>query len=129
MTDVFKKLNFKGQDPILVLAAPDAFEKELRAMAAETGIHRSPKAGTRYGFALAFAPMKADLVKAAKSLLRALDSDAVLWFAYPKQTSKHYTSDLNRDICWEVLKPFELQPVRQIAIDGDWSALRFKLQR
>jgi len=126
MTDTFKKLNFKGQDPMLVLAAPEAFEKELKAMSGEAAVHRSPKAGTRYGFALAFAPMKADLLKAAKSLQKALGDEAVLWFAYPKQTSKRYTSDLNRDICWEELKPFKLQPVRQIAIDDDWSALRFK---
>lgn len=126
MTDTFKKLNFKGQDPMLVLAAPEAFEKELKAMSGEAAVHRSPKAGARYGFVLAFAPMKADLLKAAKTVLEALEKEAVLWFAYPKQTSKRYKSDLNRDICWEELKPLKLQPVRQIAIDDDWSALRFK---
>jgi hypothetical protein len=126
MPDVFKKLNFKSHDPILVLAPPKSFEAELRAMAAETSVHRAPKSGARYGFALAFAPMKADLLKEARSLLGAMGNAAVLWFAYPKQTSKLYTSDLNRDSCWEALKPLKLQPVRQIAIDDDWSALRFK---
>ena len=126
MTAVFKKLNWKSQDPILVLAAPVSFEEELRAMTAAANIHRAPQPGTRYGFALAFAPMKADLVKAAKSVLRASEDGAVVWFAYPKQTSKRYTSDLNRDVCWEALEPLGLQAVRQIAIDDDWSALRFK---
>jgi hypothetical protein len=72
--------------------------------------------------------MKADLLKAARSALRAIERGAVLWFAYPKQTSKRYTSDLNREVCWEVLKTVSLRPVRQIAIDDDWSALRFKLE-
>ena len=126
MTDVFKKLNFKGQDPVLVLAAPEAFEKELKAMSGEAAVHRGPKPGTRYGFILAFAPMKADLLKAAAGILRVLGEDAVLWFAYPKQTSKRYSSDLNRDLCAAALKPLGLRPVRQIAIDDDWSALRFK---
>lgn len=127
MTDVFKKLNFKGQDPILVLAAPGAFEDERDAMAGETAVHRAPKPGASYGFVLAFAPMKADLLSEAKAVLRAAARDAVLWFAYPKQTSKRYTSDINRDLCAAALKPLGLQPVRQIAIDDDWSALRFKL--
>lgn len=50
----------------------------------------------------------------------------MLWFACPKQTSRKYTSDLNRDLCAAALKSLNLQPVRQIAIDDDWSALRFK---
>ncbi len=86
----------------------------------------APAARTRYRFAMAFARMKSDLVRHARSLLRAAEEDAVIWFAYPKQTSRTYTSDLNRDSCWEALKPLKLQPVRQIAIDDDWSALRFK---
>jgi hypothetical protein len=126
MTEIFKKLNFKNQDPILVLSAPQSFQGELREMAKLAGIHFAPKKGSTYGFGIAFAPMKADLLKAARALLSAVHEDAVLWFAYPKQTSKTYKSDLNRDSCWEALKPFGLQPNRQIAIDDDWSALRFK---
>jgi hypothetical protein len=126
MTEVFKKLNYKNQDPILVISAPESFEAELREATGEARVHKAPQPGTRYGFILAFVPMKADLLRAAKSVHRVIEDGAVLWFAYPKQTSKRYTSDLNRDSCWEALKPLRLQPVRQIAIDDDWSALRFK---
>jgi hypothetical protein len=126
MTEVFKKLNFKSQTPILVLAAPKSFQPELDAMQGETEVHLTPRAGSKYGFAIAFAAMKADLVKAARLVVPLAGKEPVLWFAYPKQTSKAYTSDLNRDLCWEALDPLGLQPVRQIAIDDDWSALRFK---
>ncbi len=88
--------------------------------------HDAPDGKSRYEFALAFAPMKADLVERARILLKVKAAEAVLWFAYPKQTSRQYRSDLNREGCWEALKPLKLQPVRQIAIDDDWSALRFK---
>ena len=64
-------------------------------------VHRSPKAGTRYGFVRAFAPMKADLLKAAKGALGATGDEAVLWFACPKQTSKRY----NRDPGWFAMSP------------------------
>jgi len=127
MTEVFRKLNFKGQDPILVAGAPDSFREELAAMETETSVHRGPKAGARYAFALAFAIMKADLLASAKSILDSAAADAVLWFAYPKKTSRKYTSDLNRDLCAAALKALKLQPVRQIAVDDDWSALRFKV--
>jgi len=126
MTEVFKKLNYKDQEPILILSPPQSFESELRQMSKRARIHSTPEKGTKYSFALGFAPMKADLLKAAKILLPAAEEDAVIWFAYPKQTSKAYTSDLNRELCWAALAPLGIQPVRQIAIDPDRSALRFK---
>ena len=126
MTEVFRKLNFKDQDPMLVMGAPASFQEELSAVRTETTVHARPKASTRYGFALAFAPMKADLLAAAGTILECADAGAVLWFAYPKQTSRTFRSDLNRDLCAEALRGLGLQPVRQVAIDDDWSALRFK---
>jgi hypothetical protein len=125
MTETFKKLNYKAQKPILVLGAPDSFGPEMEAMR-DSEIRRKPVKGQTYGFALAFAVMKSDLIKAVKDIKPFLDADTVLWFAYPKQTSKVFRSDLNRDLCWAALSPFGLQPVRQVAIDEDWSALRFK---
>jgi len=128
MTETFKKLNYKEQDPILIYNAPDSFGPELAAMK-EVGIHAKPKKGLAYTFALAFAAMKADLLKAAKELKPSVAPDAVLWFAYPKQTSKAFKSDLNRDLCAAALSQLGFQPVRQIAIDDDWSALRYKQGR
>jgi len=125
MTDTFKKLNYKSQTPILVSNAPESFRAEMSAMQ-EAEIHTKPKKGLTYGFALAFAVMKADLVKAARDVKPFTSDDAVLWLAYPKQSSKAFTSDLNRDLCVAALAPLGLEPVRQIAIDDDWSALRYK---
>ena len=132
MTETFRKLNFKDQNPILVLDAPEAFLPELAEMGATSvgiGIHREPERGRYYSFILAFGAMKSELLDAAERLLPHLppaNSVHVLWFAYPKQTSKLYTSDVNRDSLWKIMEPFGLTPNRQIAIDDDWSALRFK---
>ena len=125
MTETFKKLNYKAQNPILVYKAPDSFGPELAALK-EADTHTKPKNGLSYTFVLAFAVMRADLVKAAKDLKPFMGHDAVLWFAYPKKTSKAFKSDLNRDLCWAALSPLGFQAVRQIAIDEDWSALRYK---
>ena len=126
MTETFKKLNFKFQTPILIVSAPDTFVAEIAAMQTVTEIHPKPAKGTLYSFALAFGATKADIEKAARAIVGILEEDAVLWFAYPKLTSKKYRSDLSREIMWEVLAPHGVRPVRQIAVDDDWSALRFR---
>jgi hypothetical protein len=49
----------------------------------------------------------------------------IVWFAYPKGTSKRYKSQTDRDNGWNVLgQGFE--PVRMVSIDEDWSAKRFR---
>lgn len=50
----------------------------------------------------------------------------VLWFGFPKQSSKTIKSDINRDRVWERQAPRNIQPNRNVALDDDWSALRFK---
>ena len=48
-----------------------------------------------------------------------------LWFAYPKGSSKKFHCEFNRDTGWSVLRGLGFDTVRQVAIDADWSALRF----
>jgi hypothetical protein len=126
MTETFRKLNFKDQNPVLILAAPDSFRREIEAMAAFTTIHLEPLRSMKYGFGLAFAANKNELIEIGRKILPLMLEDAVLWFAYPKKTSPTMESDLSRDVCWEVLGALGLRANRQIAIDDDWSALRFK---
>jgi len=52
--------------------------------------------------------------------------DAVVWFAYPKGTSKRYKSQIDRDHGWDPLGTQGFEPVRMVAIDEDWSAKRFR---
>ena len=53
-------------------------------------------------------------------------ADVILWLAYPKKSSKKYRSEINRDSGWITLGDAGFEGVRQIAIDEDWSALRFR---
>ena len=50
----------------------------------------------------------------------------MIWFAYPKGTSRRYTCEFNRDTGWNVIRGSGFESVRQVAIDEDWSALRFR---
>ena len=126
MTALFQKLNLKAQNPILIASAPTSFAAEAAAVSQLTTVHTEAAPDTRYTFTLTFAVTQAELLPRAQALLDRTSPEAILWFAYPKQTSKAYRSDLNRDILWKVLEPLGLSPNRQIAIDDDWSALRFK---
>jgi hypothetical protein len=51
-------------------------------------------------------------------------STPVVWLAYPKGSSGVVT-DINRDILWKEIAPMGWHPVRQVALDEVWSALRF----
>lgn len=41
-------------------------------------------------------------------------------------TSRRYTCEFNRDTGWAALHKAGFDTVRQVAIDEDWSALRFR---
>ena len=62
----------------------------------------------------------------ARALAPRAEGDAIVWFAYPKASSKTYTCEFNRDTGWAVLEELGFKGVRQVAIDADWSALRFR---
>ena len=55
----------------------------------------------------------------------AATADGLAWVAYPKRSSGIET-DLSRDRGWEPLTDAGLRPVRQVALDEKWSALRFR---
>jgi len=125
MTSVFQKLNFKAQREIVVYNAPPSFEPELARLGG-VKILRNPKKPTAVQFALAFATQQAELDRLSKLLAANSDGDVLLWFAYPKGTSKRYTCEFNRDQGWQVIRKAGFDSVRQVAIDEDWSALRFR---
>jgi hypothetical protein len=125
MGSVFDKLNLKQQREILVLNAPAKFDAELRKLAG-VAVHTQLEAGKPVAFALVFATRRSEVDSIAGPLARAAQGDAIVWFAYPKGTSKRYTCDFNRDTGWGSLGKCGFEAVRQVAIDEDWSALRFR---
>jgi hypothetical protein len=122
---IFDKLNLKDQTEILILDAPASFEKEVESLDG-LEVQRRLSAVRQVSFALAFVTRKSDVDSVSRSLAAKAHGDAILWFAYPKGSSKTYTCDFNRDSGWDVIKAAGFDSVRQVAIDEDWSALRFR---
>jgi hypothetical protein len=123
MSPLFKKLNLGAQSVVHVLNAPASFETELASL---HGVTVKRTTSGRADFAMAFVTTQAQLDSACAKLLKACEGDAALWIAYPKGTSKRYKCEFNRDSGWPALGAAGFEPVRMVAIDEDWSALRFR---
>jgi hypothetical protein len=125
MPGVFQKLNLTTQKRILVYGVPDSFSGELNKLK-DVEIERDARKPRAVQFALAFAVTQAELDRVSKLLAAAAEGDAILWFAYPKGSSKRYRCEFNRDTGWHVMTAAGFETVRQVALDQDWSALRFR---
>jgi hypothetical protein len=121
----FDKLNLKDQKQILVLNAPESFEPELKTLRG-VAVQRDLKTAAEIEFSLAFVTKQQQVDTLGKAIAKKAQGDAVVWFAYPKGSSKKYKSEINRDAGWQVLGDAGFEPVRMVAIDEDWSAVRFR---
>jgi hypothetical protein len=84
-----------------------------------------PAADGRYDFVISFVVDQASANAIIPLALAAARRDTVLWFCYPKGTSKVKT-DINRDRGWTLLHEAGWGPVGQVAVDDTWSASRFR---
>ncbi len=126
MNAIFKKLNFKDQAAIHVVNAPASFNSAVDEMRAVTTVHDTLAKAKGVTFAIAFATKQAEVDKFAQQMAKASEGDAVIWIAYPKGSSKKIKCEFNRDTGWAEMGKQGFEPVRQVAIDEDWSALRFR---
>jgi hypothetical protein len=74
------------------------------------------------GVAVVIAESAAQLRAFADAHRAELASPPVLWFLYRKANR----ADINRDSLWHLLADYGIRPITQVAIDDEWSALRFR---
>ena len=114
---VVAKLQLKPGMTVAVLCVPDTLTTKLTmgCDAAEAGAADA---------VLVFAENRKQLLTDGEPLVEAARRDALAWLAYPK--GGQLGTDLNRESVVSLLAPRGIRPVRQVAIDGIWSALRFR---
>jgi hypothetical protein len=126
MNAVWKKLQVKGHRRFGVVGAPASFEPVLADLPDGAAAGRVEAEGGPLDLVIAFVTTGEEVAEAAAAILPRVTPQTLVWFAYPKKSSKRLTSEIDRDHGWDALGTAGYEPVRQVAIDEDWSALRFR---
>ncbi len=122
-SNLFKKLGVKANHRMLLLNLPEGYQYALGEMPPGVSILTEPDG--IFDCVQVFVHSRADVEKFAKTAVDALKSGGMLWFSYPKKSSKIKT-DISRDEGWDGLKTLGLQGVSLISVDDTWSAMRFR---
>ena len=115
---VASKLQIKPGQSVAVINSPPGIDL---ALGADSPAEQDPSAAD---VVILFCTDRAELDARGAPAVEAAKRDALSWVAYPK--AGKLGTDLNRDTLAEALRARGTQPVRQIAIDDTWSALRFR---
>lgn len=126
MKSLLEKLNYKGQKRISIINAEESFIYSISNELKDVIIDQEIDPRYPYEFIILFVIRVSEVEFLAPIALHNLMANGVLWFCYPKKTSKRYNSDISRDNGWKALNDSGLHGTRLIAIDKDWSALRFR---
>lgn len=126
MEALLKKLNFKEQKQVVLYNLPADLGELAQAFAVFASVYDQFHKVEKTDFSLSFCQKQEEVDAVATFLAAHTEGDAVVWVVYPKGTSKRYKCDFNRDTGWAKLGELGFEPVRQVAIDADWSALRFR---
>jgi hypothetical protein len=110
-----RKLQLKQGQALRTLHAPDGLEGDVPHPAADDA-----PAPAMLVFVTTFAEAEERVAPAVAAAL----ADDLAWVAYPK--AGKLGTDLNRDSLAAFMTARGVRPVRQVAIDDTWSALRFR---
>ncbi|HEY4788725.1 MAG TPA: hypothetical protein VIH57_21890 [Bacteroidales bacterium] len=119
MNDIIKKLKFKAVGA--VINAPAGLEKEFTKLGFSSSLDNHLKNENT----LLFVNNNKEFVDFLDNQLKKIETDSVLWIAYPKGSSKIKT-DINRDTLRVTAEKYGITTVTAISVDNTWSALRFR---
>lgn len=117
MKTLLDKLGYQAGMGAQIWYLPETLQEKFASL------RLSPDSEPR--FRIAFARDSTALALAATEVAAHYRAGEHLWLCYPKKSGKLRT-DLTRDIGWEPIQKLGLYGVTQIAIDEDWSGLRFR---
>lgn len=125
MHDLERKLQKKESSaPILVVNMPEELESLFDGFVSPVVQAKKHK---YFAMIMVFGQKMAKLQATARQVLPVLSPDGLLWICYPKKSSKRYqTSDCSRDALIGLLAEDGFETVRQVAVNEDWSGLRYR---
>jgi hypothetical protein len=124
MTTLNQKLQMKHGQALAVLNAPPdylpTFARKVEGLGVVDEITKHLPDGV-----LLFVTSLEEVSRLLPNAISVVKPGGLLWIAYPKGTSEVKT-DVNRDKLRGAIAPSGWQPVRQVALDDTWSAMRFR---
>lgn len=123
--ELLKKLKRKEEKKLYLLNLPEILKElkdEFQAVLTIGEILDAEKAD----FVLVFFHTQMEIRDMVPELMDRIHDDTLFWVSYPKKSSKKISSDITRDNGWEIFGDYSYEPVSQISINEDYSALRFK---
>ncbi|MBC7891114.1 MAG: hypothetical protein H7Y12_02775 [Sphingobacteriaceae bacterium] len=126
MNPILKKLNVRPSCTALVENVPADLQPLIDELKRVATVYDDTLGPDPVDWALVFVTKQTEIDALTPLLAEKAPGDAALWFVYPKGTSKKHRCDFNRDTGWAILGRFGFEGVRMVAIDEDWSALRFR---
>lgn len=120
-TSLLKKLQVKAGTRLWLINVPQALAEALTA-----GAEVEPVGpGEAFDGAIAFCATPTEVTAFSRQILERLPEDGLLWFAYRKGDAAKQ-SGLSRDEGWAAMDEAGLRPVRSVAIDAEWTGLRWR---
>lgn len=126
MDNILKKMRYGDQERIAVINAPEVFRERVAGLLPGVQIDTEINARYLYDFMIAFTPDAEDIRQLAPACIHNLSDDGKLWMAYQKRGPSKDTPGVNRDRGWDTVEESGFRRVSQVAIDEEWSALRFR---
>ena len=124
-TPLPRKLGIKQGSTVVLVSAPDDFERTLGPLPPEVRLRRGNR-GARE-ITIWFTTTRTDLERRFDGLARAV-GEGMLWIAWPKQASRK-TTDLSQTVVMDFGLRRGLVDSKVCAIDEIWSGLRFTRRR
>lgn len=122
-TPLAKKLGIKAGHKVLVFNAPGDYLQMLGAL--PEGVELAASTGGSFDVVQVFVRSKAEIDAYAGQALESVKPGGLLWFSYPKKSSRVKT-DINRDVGWDSVTGAGWENIAQVSIDETWSAGRFR---
>src|SRR5260370_18628101 len=126
-----KKLRLAAGQKVAVLNAPDGYTGNLSPRPTDIGTPLPP--AHTYDVVQLFVNSTDELRRFGPDAIRAVKPDGLLWITYPKGGETRGVTDLpatpwwtKRDVLGEITSVTGYKPVAFVAIDDNYTALRFK---
>ncbi len=125
-TPLAQKIGIKAGHRLVVRNHPASFLRDLGKL--PEGVTRSDRLGGKANVVVFFTDKLAALENDFSALARTMESDGMLWIAWPKRASGVPT-DLTEDVVRRVALERGLVDVKVCAIDDTWSGLKHVIRK